>query len=217
MAADTIEVLDNLQFEHLNTATINHVHADGFAGQAVESVAIPINAEEILGLRVIVNNNYGATGSTIIAKARMTGISGLVASSTPTKYQNIELLDWTSCALAAAAIKSTEADLSTVRSGMLHLFCALNGTTAHLGTEFIVQVRNEATVNEWTKLFSFVMCAGKIAILTAVASTAAAGQKVIPVTNPTTALLNHINKNLFIMDATIANCEIVFLTVNGGD
>ena len=100
---------------------------------------------------------------------------------------------------------------------MLHLFCALNGTTAHLGTEFIVQVRNEVTVNEWTKLFSFVMCAGKTAVLTAVASTAAAGQKVIAVTNPTTANLNHINKNLFILDATIANSEVAFLTVNGGD
>lgn len=214
MAADTITVLDNLQFEHLNTATINHVHADGFAGEAVESAAIAIDCEKILGLRVIVNNNYGATGSTIIAKARMTGLTGL---STLTKYQNIEMLDWTSVALAAAGIASTEADLSVVRSGMLHLFCALNGTTAHLGTEFIVQVRNEATVNEWTKLFSFIMCAGKTAVLTAVASTAAAGQKVIPVTNPTTANLNHINKNVFLMDATIANCEIAFLTVNGGD
>ena len=214
MAANTISVLDNLQFDHLNTATVNHVHADGFAGEAVESVAIPIDCEKISGLRVIVNNNYGATGSTIIAKARMTGLTGLTALS---KYQNIELLDWTSIALAAAATASSEADLATVRSGMLHLFCALNGTTAHLGTEFIVQVRNEVTVNEWTKLFSFVMCAGKTAVLTAVASTAAAGQKVIAITNPTTANLNHINKNLFILDATIANSEVAFLTVNGGD
>ena len=214
MAADTITVLDNLQFEHLNTATANHVHADGFAGEAVESVAIPIDCNGILGLRVIVNNNYGATGSTIIAKARMTGLTGL---STLTKYQNIELLDWTSFALAAVPTAPVEADLSTVRSGVLHLFCALNGTTAHLGTEFIVQVRNEVTVNEWTKLFSFIMCAGKTAILTALSGTAAAGQKVIPINNPTTALLNHINKNIFIVDATIGNSEIAFLTVNGGD
>ena len=119
MAVDTITVLDNLQFEHLNTATVNHVHADGFAGQAVESVAIPIDCEKITGLRVIVNNNYGATGSTICAKARMTGLTGLTALS---KYQNIELLDWTSVALAAVPPAPVEADLSTVRSGMLHLF-----------------------------------------------------------------------------------------------
>jgi hypothetical protein len=214
MAADTITVLDNLQFEHLNTADIYHVHADGFAGQAVESVAIPIDCEKISGLRVIVNNNYGATGSTIAAKVRMTGLTGLTALS---KYQNIELLDWTSIALAAAATASSEADLSLVRSGMLHLFCAIVGATAHLGTEFIVQVRNEVTVNEWTRLFAFVMCAGKIALKVDVLSTAAAAQKVIPVDNPTTANLNHLNKNLFILDATIANSEIVFQTVNGGD
>jgi hypothetical protein len=217
MAADTITVLDNLQFEHLNTATINHVHADGFAGEAVESVAIPVDCRDILGLRVLVNNNYGATGSTIAAKVRVTGIKGLIPSSTPTKFQDQQLLEWTSLAINVAAIASTELDTSLVQSCKLHLFCGLNGTTAHLGTEFVVQVRNEATVNEWTKLFSFIMCAGKTAILTAVASTAAAGQKVIPVTNPTTALLNHINKNLFIMDATITNCEIAYLNVNGGD
>lgn len=214
MAADTITVLDNLQFEHLNTADIYSVDADGFAGQAVESVAIPIDCNSISALRVLVNNNYGATGSTIAAKVRMTGLTGL---STLTKYQNIELLDWTSIALAAAATESSEADLSTVRSGMLHLFCAIVGTTAHLGTEFLVQVRNEATVDEWTRLFSFTMCSGKTAFKVDVASTAAAGQNVIPVTNPTTSNLNHINKNLFILDATIANSEIVYQTVNGGD
>lgn len=213
-AIDTIEVLDNLQFQHLDTADIYSVHADGFAGQAVESVAIPIDAEKISGLRVIVNNNYGATGSTVVAKARMTGLTGLTAL---TKYQNIELLDWTSVALAAVPPAPVEADLSAVRSAMLHLFCAIVGTTAHLGTEFIVQVRNEVTVNEWTKLFSFIMCAGKTAFKTDVLSTAAAGQKVIAVANPTAGNLNHLMKNLFILDATIANCEICYQTAVGAD
>jgi hypothetical protein len=213
-AIDTIEVLDNLQFQHLNTAAIYAVHADGFAGQAVESVAIPIDAEKILGLRVIVNNNYGATGSTVVSKVRMTGLTGL---TTLTKYQNIELLDWTSIAINAVPPTPVEADLSLVRSGMLHLFCAIVGTTAHLGTEFIVQVRNEVTVNEWTKLFSFVMCAGKTAFTLAVKSTAAANQKVIPVDNPTAGNLNHLMKNLFILDATIANCEVVYQTACGAD
>ncbi len=213
-AIDTIEVLDNLQFEHLNTADIYSVHADGFAGQAVESVAIPIECDKIFGLRVIVNNNYGATGSTVYAKARMTGLTGLTTLS---KYQNIELLDWTSFAIAAVPSVPVEADLSAVRSGMLHLFCAIVGTTAHLGTEFVVQVRNEVTVNEWTKLFSFVMCAGKTAFKTDILSTAAAGQKVIAVENPTAGNLNHLMKNIFILNATIANCEVVYQTAVGAD
>jgi len=213
-AVDTIEVLDNLQFEHLNTADIYTVHANGFAGEAVESVTIPIDCNAISGLRVLVNNNYGATGSTIAAKIRMTGLTGLAGLS---KYQNIELLDWTSIALAAVPPAPVEADLSTVRSAMLHLFCAIVGTTAHLGTEFIVQVRNEVTVNEWTKLFSFVICAGKTAFKTDVSSTAAAGQKVIAIANPTAGNLDHINKNIFILDATIANSEIAFQTACGAD
>lgn len=213
-AIDTIEVLDNLQFAHENTADIYSVHADGFAGEAVESVAIPIDCEKISGLRVIVNNNYGATGSTVVTKVRMTGLTGLVALS---KYQNIEMLDWTSFALGAVPAIPSEANLSIVRSGMLHLFCAITGTVAHLGTEFIVQVRNEVTVNEWTKLFSFIMCSGKTAFKLDVKSTAAVGQNVIPVDNPVVGNLNHVMKNIFILDATIANSEICFQTASGAD
>lgn len=212
-AIDTIEVLDNLQFTHADTADIYSVHADGFAGEAVESVAISVDAEKIFGLRVIVNNNYGATGSTIVARARMTGLTGLSGLS---KFQDQQLLEWTSIALTGSQL-SSEVDLSAVRSGMLHLFCAITGTTAHLGTEFLVQVRNEVTVNEWTKLFSFVMCAGKTAFTRDVASSAASGQKVIPTLDPVTGNLNHNMKNIFILDATIANCEIVYQTACGAD
>jgi hypothetical protein len=55
------------------------------------------------------------------------------------------------------------------------------------------------------------------AFKTDVLSTAAAGQKVIPVNNPTAGNLNKICKNLFILDATISNCEIVFETACGAD
>lgn len=213
-AIDTIEVLDNLQFEHLDTADIYTVHADGFAGEAIETRAVYIAAETVTGLRVIVNNNYGATGSTICAKIRLTGLTGLTALS---KFQNIQLLEWTSVALAAASSVPTEADLSAVRSAILHVQCAIVGVTAHLGTEFIVEVRNEATVNEWTEYCRLVMCYGKTAFKTDVLSTAAAGQKVIAINNPTAGNLNHINKKLFILDATIANCEIVYQTACGAD
>ncbi len=218
-AIDTIEVLDTLQFQHLNTADIYTVHADGFAGEAVETKMIPINAKDITGLRVIVNNNYGASGSTIMAKIRMTGLKAadLAPATTPTKYQDIQLLEWTSIAINAAASVPTEADLSLVKSAELHLMCAIVGTTAHLGTEFVVLARNEATVNEWTVMFRLIMCSGKTAFKTDVLSTAASGQKVIAVDNPTAGNLNHINKKLFILDATIANCEIAYETACGAD
>jgi hypothetical protein len=215
-AIDTIEVLDNLQFEHLNTADIYSVNAAGFAGQAVESIAIPIDAEKMSGLRVIVNNNYGASGSTIVARVQATGLSGLEPSEVSTKFQNQQPLEWTSVAIGLA-VPSVELDLSLVRSCSLDLFCALVGTTAHLGTEFLVQKRSEATNNEWAKLFSFIMCAGKTAFKMDVKSTAAANQKVIPVDNPTAGLLNKLMKNIFILDAAIANCEIAYQTGCGAD
>ena len=213
-AIDTIEVLDNLQFEHLNTADIYTVHADGQAGECVctNPIAVPMPA---LGARVLVNNNYGATGSTIIARVKATTVTGMTAT-TVTKTQNTQLLEWTSIALAEMA-ESTELDLTDVRDALFHIDVAIAGTTAHLGTEIIIQVRKEATVDEWTTICRFVVLSGLTAFKTDVLSTAAAGQKVIPINNPTAGNLNHINKWIFILDATIANCEMAFQTACGAD
>lgn len=209
---DTIEILDNLQFEHLDTADIYTVHADGIAGESVKSQAVLLPID-VSGARVIVNNNYGATGSTICARLRVTKATGI---STLTKVQNIQPLEWTSVALAAV-VESAEIDLSDAFAATLHIDVAIVGTTAHLGTEIIVQIRKEATVDEWTEWARFSMCAGLTAFKTDVLSTAAAGQKVIPVNNPTAGNLNHIMKNIFILDATIANSEICFQTACGAD
>jgi len=211
-AIDTIEVLDNLQFEHLDTADIYTVHADGMSGESVKThaISLPLDAS---GARVIINNNYGATGSTVYARVRLTGITNMLI---PTKFQNIQPLEWTSVALTAWA-ESAEIDLSAMYNATLHVDIAIVGTTAHLGTEILVQIRKEATLDEWTEWCRLVSCSGLTAFKTDVKSTAAAGQKVIPVDNPTAGNLNHICKNIFIMDATIANCEIVYQTACGAD
>jgi hypothetical protein len=86
-----------------------------------------------------------------------------------------------------------------------------------LGTEVIVQIRAEATVDEWTEWRRFVLASTLTAFKTDVLSQAASGQKVIPVNNPTAGNLNHICKSIFILDATIANSEIVFQTACGAD
>lgn len=220
-AIDTIEVLDNLQFQHLDTADIYSVHADGFAGEAVETKAFPIDAKNITAARVIVNNNYGATGSTICAKIRVTGLKAadLAPGSTPSKFEDIQPLEWTSIAINAAALPPTEINLALVKSCNIHLFCAIVGTTAHLGTEFRVQVRNEATVPEWTDLSPgpIVMCSGKTAFKMDVSTSSASGQKVISIANPTAGNLNHINKKIFILDATVANSEVVYQNACGAD
>jgi hypothetical protein len=213
-AVDTIEVLDNLQFEHLNTADIYTVHADNEAGECVASVPIllPMN---VLAARAIINNNYGATGSTVVARVRCTKVTG-ITTTTITKTQTEQPLEWTSIALATYA-ESAEIDLTNIYEAMLHVDLAIVGTTAHLGTEIRVQVRKEATVEEWTDWSRLVRLSGLTAFKTDVADTAAAAQKVIAIANPTAGNLNHICKRLFILDATIANSEIVYQTACGAD
>jgi hypothetical protein len=211
-AIDTIEVLDNLQFQHLDTADIYTVHADGVAGESVKTTAIVLPAD-ISGARVIINNNYGATGSTVYGRVRLTAVTNV---GVPTKIQNVQPLEWTSIALAAYA-ESAEIDLSLAYAATLHVDVAIVGTTAHLGTEVLVQIRKEAAVEEWTEWARLVVLSGLTAFKTDVLSTAAAGQKVIAINNPTAGLLTHICKNIFIMDATIANCEIVWQSACGAD
>jgi len=211
---DTIVVLDNLQFEHLNTANILTVHDDGMAGEAVETkvIMLPMNAS---AARVLISNN-GATGSTVYVRVRATAVTG-ITTTTVTKTQNTELLAWQSVALNAVILESTELSLANVYEAMLHIDVALAGTTAHLGTEIIIEVRKEATVDEWTVWQRLSVLSGKTAFSTDVADTAAAAQKVIAIANPTAGNLNHINKRLFIEDATAANCEIVWQTECGAD
>ena len=212
MAIDTIEVLDNLQFEQLNTTDIYTVHADGMAGESVKTHAIVL-PPDASAARVIINNNYGATGSTIMARVKATLLTGI---STLTKTQNTQPLEWTSIALGVYA-EATEIDLTTAYAATIHVDIAIVGTTAHLGTEILVQIRKEATVDEWTEWARLVSCAGLTAFKTDVLSTANAGQKVIAVNNPTAGNLNHICKNIFLLNATAANCEICWQTFCGAD
>lgn len=213
-AIDTIEVLDNLQFEHLNTADIYTVHADGQAGESLVTIPVilPMNAS---AARVLISNN-GATGSQVHARVRVTSVTGITAT-TVTKTQNVEPLAWTAIALNAVIVESTEINLENIMEPMLHIDIAITGTTAHLGTEFIVEVRKEATVEEWTIWHRASALSGITAFKTDVADTAAAAQKVIDIANPVAGNLNHINKRLFILDATVANSEIVWQTACGAD
>jgi len=214
-AVDTIVVLDNLDFEHLNTADIYTVHADGQAGEALVTKPIYVPCLTLAGARVLINNN-GATGSTVAARVRETKTSG-ITTTTVTKTQNTQSMEWNSIALNAAIVSGTEITLTNIYELMIHVDVALVGTTASLGVEIIVEVRKEVTVSEWTVYQRLNVLSGKTAFKTDLSDTAAAAQKVIPVANPTAGNLNHINKRLFILDATIANSEIVWQTECGAD
>jgi len=216
VAIDTIEVLDNLQFEHLNTADIYTVHADGELGESV--VTIPVELPmDATAARVLINNNYGATGSQIHARVRVIDVSG-ITTTTVTKGQDTQPLEWTAIALGAALVESAEINLTNLYKATILIDIAITGTTAHLGTEIIVEIRKEAAVEEWTIWPNrFTVLSGKTAFKTDLSDTAAAAQKVIPIANPVAGNLNHINKRLFILDATVANCEIVWQNAFGLD
>ncbi|PKN71200.1 MAG: hypothetical protein CVU54_01905 [Deltaproteobacteria bacterium HGW-Deltaproteobacteria-12] len=221
MAIDTIEVLDNLQFAQDANSEIWAVHADGYLGEAVEQFAVSLPAA-CAAARVVFNNN-GATGSQVHGRVRVTEVTGFTAS-TVTKVQNVQALEWTAIPLVVIAttpqtgiVESAEIDLTNVFEAVVHIDIALTGPTAHLGTEIIVQIRKEATVDEWTTLTRFTALGGKTAFHMHPNGNINAGQKVIGVDNPTAGNLNHVGKHLFILNTTVANSEIVYQTFCGAD
>lgn len=220
MAIDAIEVLDNLQFEHLDTAEIWAIDGEGSAFDAVKSYAVTI-PPDISAARVIFNNWYDTAACQVHVRVKVTK---LTAIGTLTKTENTQALEWTAIAPAVLItgggvgfLDSGVIDLSAAYEATLHIDCALTSAVAHTGTEIIVQVRSEdATPDEWTTLTSFVGPTGTPFHLHP-SGTAAAGQKSIAVANPTAGNLNHIGKWLFIVDATIASCEKVYITQCGAD
>jgi len=217
---DTIEVLDNLQFEHLDTADLWAIDGEGSAFDCVKSYAVVI-PPSALAARVLFNNYYDITASRVHVRVKCTKLTGI---GTLAKTENTQPLDWT--AVAAATLTggsgigfqdSGVIDLSAAYEATLHIDCAITSATAHTGTEIIVQIRSEdATPDEWTTLTAFVGPTGT-AFKSDVLSTAAAGQKVIAINNPTAGNLNHIGKWLFVEDATISSCEMVYITACGAD
>ncbi len=220
MAIDTIEVLDNIQFEQLDTTEIWAIDGEGSAFDSVKSYAIAI-PPTALAARVIFNNWYDTAACQVTVRVKVTKIIGI---GTLTKTENTQVKEWTDIAPAVLItgggvgfLDSGVIDLSACYEATLHIDCALTSAVAHTGTEIIVQIRSEATTPaEWTTLTSFVGPTGTPFHLHP-SGTAAAAQKVIAVANPTAGNLNHIGKSIFLKNATIANSEICYQTQCGAD
>ena len=220
MAIDSIEVLNNLQFEQLVATEIWAIDGEGSAFDVVKSYAVVI-PPSALAARVIFNNWYDITASTVAVRVKATK---LTAIGTLAKTENTQVIEWTAIAPAVLItgggvgfLDSGVIDLSAAYEATLHIDCAIIDVTAHTGTEIIVQIRSEATTPaEWTTLTSFVGPTGTAFHLHP-SDTAAAGQKTILVANPTAGNLNHIGKFIFLRNATIANSEICYQTQCGAD
>ncbi|MHA2067700.1 MAG: hypothetical protein ACXABY_25340 [Candidatus Thorarchaeota archaeon] len=116
-----------------------------------------------------------------------------------------------------AVREGTIVDVSGCYSALLHIFCCLSTTTAHTGTEIIVQVSSNTSGDEdWTTLAHFVGPVGT-AISAVLANQEAAGQTVLGLTNPVTNNFDNDGKLKFIEHTTVGNSEVVFQVSNQGD
>jgi len=144
-----------------------------------------------------------------------------VAQAALTKTETTQALEWVELAAAegATGIKETGAiDVSGAYSATLHIDCCLSSTTAHEGTEIIVQIASEASADDaWTTLKKFLSTAGT-AGKADFSDTEAADQTILSTLNPDANNLNHNGKFIFLEDTgTVANCEIAYQIADSGD
>lgn len=215
-AIDTIEILDGLDHEQDITTSIIY-DIDHAVNEAIGSyaISIPVSASQA---RVLFNNNYDPNGSSVHVRVRLTKVT---SATTPTKTENTEPLAWFEVAGNAGddtMFKETGSiDVSASFDTTLHIDCALSSTTAHTGTEIIVQIASEAGVDgSWTTLTRFIGPTGT-AIAVAFAATEPAGETVIAIANPVANNLDNVGKFKFVENTVVADSEIIYQTEVGAD
>lgn len=219
-AVDTIVILNGLQFQKETTSDVYTIDAAGSENEAVKSYAIlcPGDASSV---RVVFNNNYEASPMRQHIRVKLTKVTSY-ASGVPTKTENTQLLEWTllpawAAGDPAAGIVEIEGDVSAANVATLHIDCAISEAGAHTGTEVICQFRKEGTIEEWTTFAQFIGPTGT-AVKSDFAAQEAAAQTTLSITNPTAGGLDWPGKFIFLEDtATIAQCEIAYLTDFGAD
>lgn len=118
----------------------------------------------------------------------------------------VEAQDWTAVA-QNELVKSAEIDISGASKASLHIQAALDTTTAHTGTRFLVQTSDQAAGDEdWQPHVDFVALIGTAATDLIEDDPLAAGSTDIALTGHA---LTVEGKLLFIEDGTLANSEIV--------
>jgi hypothetical protein len=217
IAADTIEILNGLDHEQDITTSILY-SIDSATGSAVstQAIAVPISASQA---NVIFNNDYDLDGSTVFVRVRVTKFTDGTAGAI-VKTETTEALAWVEIPGGASEdhiIETGSIDVSDSLGTTLHIDVCLSSTTAHTGTEVIVQIASEAGVDgSWTNLTKYVCCVGT-AILAALTATEPAGETVLAIANPVASGFDWDGKNLFIENTVAADSEIVYQTEHGAD
>lgn len=211
--ADTITILDGLTHtQEQTTAVLYDIDNATVSAVGTYAIHVPLSASQA---RVIFNNKYDPDGSTVACRVRVTQTTGMTTTGI-TKTETTQSLEWTDVAQGGVTETGT-IDVSDSRGTTLHIDCCLSSTTAHTGTQIIVQIASEAGVDDaWTTLNQFVGPTGT-AISAAMPAEEAIGQTVIGLTNPVTNNFDNDGKFKFFKNGTIANSEIVFQVSNSGD
>lgn len=213
VAADTIVVLDGIQFQKVTSSDVYTQNHETNEAVVTRGIHIPLNYK---AARVIFNGAYDPNGGRFHIRAKGTRTTSLAGRAVKTANQ--QLLEWTALTPPAVA-KSAVFDVRDSWDSMIHIDIAQSSGTANTtGIEIIVQGRKEDGLDEWTEIVRFLALALGAATKSDFAATEAEGQTVLSVTDPTTGNLDHVGKNIFLEDtATIAQCEIAFITECGAD
>ncbi len=208
--ADTVTILDNLTFTQQVDSVLYGIDSATVSAVGTYAIAMPFSASQA---RVIFNNQFDPDGSTVACRVRLSEVTSI---STPTKIETTQALEWTDVA-QAGVIETGTINLSADFDSTLHIDCCLSSTTAHTGTEIIVQIASEAGVDDaWTTLVSFIGPTGT-AIDGVVHTESASGQKVISITNPVAEGFDWDGKFNFIKNTAIATSEIVYQVSHTAD
>ena len=115
--------------------------------------------------------------------------------------------DWTAVA-QNTIVEGTEIDVSSSYGSTLHIQAALDTTTAHTGTRFLVQTSGNTTGNEdWEDFVEFIGLIGTAATDLIEDNPLAAASTAIALTGHALTVLG---KWLLIEDGTLVNSELVF-------
>ncbi len=211
--ADTITVLDGIQFQKETTSDVyTQDHATNEAVKTFQ-IYIPLSYK---AARVIFNGAFDPNGGRFHGRVKATLTTSI---TTPTKTANTQVMEWTTIT-PPAVLDSGTLDCSASWDTTLHIDIAQSSVTANTtGIEIIVQGRKEDALDEWAVITRFnALSYAAVAVKSDFAAQEAAGQTVLDVTNPATGGLDNVGKFIFLEDtATIAQCEIAFLVSQSGD
>ncbi len=210
--ADTITVLNGIQFQKETTSDVyTQDHATNSAVATVP-IAIPLEAKIV---RVIVNGAFDPDGGRIHWRAKSLKVTSI---TTPTKTAATQEQEWVTLTPPAVA-EADGIDFSASWGGFVVVDLCQSSVNANTtGVQLIVQMLTEDSLEEWVTITDAVFLALGAATKSDFANQEAATQTILGVTNPETGGLDNLGKFIFLEDtATIAQSEIAYLVAQSGD